>query len=262
MIILNIYYGTLILLAGLCVGSFLNVCIHRLPLKKSILKSPSTCPNCGKFLKPQDLFPVFSYIFLMGKCRLCKKKISLIYPTVELANGFIWVLLFVKFGLSIELIATAFISSILLVMFVIDLKHRIIPDQLVFVGIIGGVLTGIVNYFIPLSIYRTHFWWEPLAGAFSASGVLFIVALLGILIYKSDEVMGFGDVLIYIPVGLFLGLKFAILSLLIAVVLAGLFSALFLIFKLLTRKSTIPFGPFIAFSAIIVIFFGNTILSL
>jgi leader peptidase (prepilin peptidase)/N-methyltransferase len=260
MIILNIYYGTLILLAGLCVGSFLNVCIYRLPINKSIINPPSSCPSCGVFLRPQDLFPVLSYIFLLGKCRYCKKKVSILYPIIELVNGLLWVLLFVRFGISIELLASAYITSIMLVMFVIDVQHRVIPDQLVVVGIVGGVLVGVANYFFPLSLYRVNTWWEPFAGALSASGVLFIVAILGLLIYKSDDVMGMGDVLIYIPIGLFLGLRFSILSLLIAVISAGIFSAILIIFKILTRKSTIPFGPFIAVSAIIVLLFGNTIL--
>ena len=177
----------MIILAGLSVGSFLNVCIYRLPLEKSVISPPSACPNCGTRLKPIDLIPVLSYIFLQGKCRYCNVKFSFIYPLIEFINAFIWVLLFLKFQLSPEFFATSFLASILLAMFVIDLQHKIIPDELVVAGIIGGAITGIYNFFNPMSIYYSNDWWQPLFGAFSSSIILLIVFIIGIIIIKTGS---------------------------------------------------------------------------
>ena len=118
-------------LTGLCVGSFLNVCIYRIPLEQSIIDPPSGCPGCRKKLQPIDLIPVLSYLILKGKCRYCKEPISIRYPVVELITGTIWLIIYSTYGLSVETAALLYLYSVLIAVAFIDLKHMIIPDGLV-----------------------------------------------------------------------------------------------------------------------------------
>ena len=131
------FIGIFIFLAGLCAGSFLNVCIYRIPLEKSVVFPPSSCPACGNRLKAVDMIPVLSYIGLKGKCRSCKAPISAQYPIVELLTGILWVLVYLRYGLSFEALALTFFFSLLIPVFFIDFSQLIIPDELVITGLIG-----------------------------------------------------------------------------------------------------------------------------
>src|SRR4030042_5838837 len=134
---MNTGAGILVFILGLAIGSFLNVCIYRLPLKKSILFPSSFCPRCGNKIKFYDNIPLLSYILLRGKCRHCHQKISLISPAVELLHGLLFLLLFFKYGLSWDFAAKAILFSSLVVIFFIDSKYQIIPDVITLPGIIA-----------------------------------------------------------------------------------------------------------------------------
>ncbi|NLM75080.1 MAG: prepilin peptidase [Clostridiaceae bacterium] len=253
----KLLFAILAFITGLCVGSFLNVCIYRIPREISIIFPPSECPNCRKKIKVTDLIPVISYMILRGKCRKCKNPISILYPVVELITGLLWLLAFLKFGFTFETVAAIFLITLLIPVAFIDLEFMIIPNGLVITGLIGG--TGVFLFhalYRPVIFFDLPLWYAPLIGMISASGILFIFALVTYFIYKNDGGMGMGDVKIFLPIGLILGARLALLSLFISFMIAGVLSAILLILKKLNRKSAIPFGPFIVIATILIIFTG------
>lgn len=259
---LHIVIGIFIFLSGTCVGSFLNVCIFRIPANKSIVFPPSECPDCHTKLRPIDLIPILSYILLKGKCRYCKNPISFQYPLVEFLTGTVWLLTYIKYGFSIETAALLFLYTLLIPVTFIDLKYMIIPNGLVITGLMGGIALSVYHIFVsPFSLYKSTSWYAPFIGMVSASGILFLIAFIGFIIYKNDGAMGMGDVKLFIPIGMILGWKLALLTLFLAVILGGITSIVLLILKIKERKSAIPFGPFIAIATYITGFFGNQILN-
>jgi leader peptidase (prepilin peptidase)/N-methyltransferase len=251
-----IFPGLVIFLLGLVIGSFLNVCIYRIPEGKSIIAPPSHCPKCGTRLKPPDLIPVIGYLLLKGRCRYCRVKISPRYAVVEMLTGFIFLAVYLKYSISVDLAAFLYLMAILTAMFFIDLDHKIIPDELVIAGLAGGFATALYNAFRPLEIYGDTDWWNPLLGLLPGSGILLLIALAGVLIYRTDEAMGMGDVKIFAPIGLFLGWRMCALALLLSILLGGLISLALMISGRKKRKDTIPFGPFIVIGTFITILWG------
>ncbi len=249
--------GVIVFLFGLTIGSFTNVLIYRIPLGKSIVFPPSACTSCGDRLTALDLVPVFSYIFLKGRCRHCGAPVSRRYPMVELLTALLFTVLYIKYGVTVPFIAFAFLMTLLVAVFFIDLDHRIIPDELVIAGIIGGVALFIYNCITPLPvIYGDSKWWTPIAGFFSGSLFLLLVAVIGLLIYKTGDAMGIGDVKLMAPIGIFLGWKLCLTGLLLAVILAGGVSFVLMITKKKKGKDAIPFGPFLVTGAFIAIIWG------
>ena len=188
-------------------------------------------------------------------------RFSLSSLLVQLVVGVIFVLIYNKYGITAEFIFFIYIMLILLIMFFIDLRTKTIPNELVIIGVLGGLIAFIYNIFIPLKVYPTSNWWEPLIGILPGSGILLAIAILGAIIYKSDDVMGMGDVKIFLPIGLILGFRLAVMSLIFSVFIGG-FAGLFLIITgLKNRKSQIPFGPFIVSGTFLAILFGHEIIS-
>lgn len=252
------FIGILVFLVGMCIGSFLNVCIYRIPQEKSVVSPPSSCPGCGEKLKAIDLIPVLSFILLKGKCRNCNARISLQYPLVELLTGILWLFVYMRYGLTIETIALLYLFSVLILVAFIDLAHYIIPDSLVLAGLLGGILVYIYHLTVrPVAFYRSDNWYDPLLGMVSASGILFIVAFIGLLIYGNDGAMGMGDVKIFLPIGLFFGWKLALVTLFLSIFIAGIVCIFLLLFRIVERKSIIPFGPFIVLGTIIIGLFND-----
>lgn len=248
-------------LVGIVIGSFLNVCIYRIPKGESIVYPPSHCGSCGRRLKALDLVPVFSWLFLKGKCRSCGSKISPRYAVVELLTGLIFVLLYNTYGISVDFLASAFIMSILMAVFFIDIDHRIIPDELVLTGLIAGVIFIIYNAFFPMKIYGEGAkWWDPIVGMFAGSLTLLIVGIIGMMIYKTDDAMGGGDIKIFAPIGIFLGWKMTFVALLLSIFIGGIISLILIVIRIKGRKSTIPFGPFIVMGTLITYIYGWDIL--
>lgn len=251
-----VFYYFLTAVVGLLIGSFLNVCIYRIPNNKSIVKPSSQCMNCKERLTALDLVPVLSFLFLRGKCRHCGVKISPRYAIVEMLTALTFVLLLHRFGLSVDFFASAYLMSILIVVFFVDLDHMIIPDRLVIAGLIGGVPLFIYNIFKPVQIYGDRNWWTPLLGILVGFGMLLLVAVIGIAIYKTDEAMGGGDIKIFAPIGIFLGLKMTFVAFFVSVVIAGFVGIILVIAKIKDRKGTFPFGPFIVLGTFITYLYG------
>ena len=257
---MNVYLCGLVFIFGLIIGSFLNVCIFRIPREESIVFPPSHCTSCGKGLGFFDLIPVLSYFFIKGKCRNCGEKISLRYPVIELVTGVVFASLFLKYQLSVEFIAAAYLMAVLIIVFFIDLDHRIIPHGLTISGLVGGLVLLIYSFIHQGGLFQNSRWLDHLLGLLPGSGILFLVAILGLVIYKSDEAMGMGDVYIFAPIGLFLGWRLCVLNLLLSVFLAGFISTILIVLKIKKRKDTIPFGPFIVIGTYIALMWGNGLL--
>ena len=250
----------LVTIIGLVIGSFLNVCIYRIPRKESIVFPSSHCPACGRQLTFFDLIPIVSYIFLLGRCRSCQAKISARYPLVELLTGIVFLFLYLKYGYSITFMFITIMMAVMIVVFFIDLDHLIIPDKLVIFASIIASLMVVYNFFTPLAVYGDSSWWNPLLGALIGSGSLLLVALLGSVLFKTDEAMGGGDIKLMFPVGLVLGWRLTLLTLFLAIMIAGLYGLILLALKKTSRKSSIPFGPFIVLAFLIASIWGYQII--
>ena len=247
----------IIFIFGLVIGSFINVLIYRIPQGKSIVSPPSACRSCGSRLALQDLIPVLSYVLLGGKCRHCAERISARYPLVELITAVIFITLFYKFGLTAPFFAFAYLMAILIAIFFIDIDHRIIPNGLVLAGLAGGFAVFVYNCIRPMpEVFADTKWWTPLAGLLPGSAFLLIVAIVGSLLYKTDDAMGMGDVKLMAPVGMFLGWRLCLIALFISVILGGVLSLLLMLTGIKKRKDTVAFGPFIVAGTFTTIMWG------
>lgn len=229
---------------GTVVGSFLNVLIYRLPRKLEITFSRSFCPECGHKLGFFDLIPIFSYIFLKGKCRYCGSKISIIYPFVELITGIIFVISFIYYGFSLYYLKFIIFFSVLFVISIIDFKTMEIEDEPLYFGLFFGIVFLLIekNYI------------QTLYGVIIPAIVFFLIIVL------SKGGMGGGDFKLSFLFGLYLGFP-KIIPWFFLSFLIGFFPAIFmLITKRANRKTPLPFGPFMSISGIIVFLFGNQII--
>mgnify|MGYP003585162440 CR=1 FL=1 len=232
---------------GLVIGSFLNVCIYRLPLHQSIVTPPSHCFHCQTRLKPWDLVPIFSYLQLRGRCRYCGATVSPRYALIELLTGLVFVWAYIVLGLAPQLAGALLLSSFLIVITFVDYDHQLILDK-VLVWMAGA---GVA---INLSAGQTSVL-DILAGAALGGGVLLIIAVV------SRGGMGGGDVKFLAVLGLWLGLKLTSLTLFLAFMLGGIGGTLLLLLKLKGRKDRIPFGPYIAVAAWLALLYGEQILA-
>lgn len=240
----------LILIIGLCIGSFLNVCIYRIPREESIAFPPSHCTSCGYELKAVDLIPIISYLFLKGKCRKCGEKISIKYPLVELLNGVLYLLIFLRFGLSLSFVFYSLLTSLLIVISYIDLDSKYIYSSTTILGVVLAAIYIVVGlYTKDISISN-----NVLGGAIGY-GIIYLIVVI-------TKGMGQGDAEVAGVCGLFIGIKGILVCLFIAVVLGGLVAAIILIFKLKEKKSEIAFSPYISIGSIVYILLGKEILSL
>jgi leader peptidase (prepilin peptidase)/N-methyltransferase len=238
----------LILIFGLVVGSFVNVCIYRIPRKISLLKPSSYCPSCVNSIKPWHNIPVFSFLFLRGRCAYCGAKISLRYPFVELLNGIFYLLAYLKFGLNPSLpFVLIFISALIVISF-IDFDFQIIPDQIS----IPLIFLGLILSFLPHnSLNLTQHIKDSLIGIGVGGGSLLVVSLI------SRGGMGGGDIKLNSAVGAFLGWKAALLTIFIGSFI-GSIVGIIMLKKTGNRK--IPFGPFLSLGALTCLFLGEKIL--
>jgi leader peptidase (prepilin peptidase) / N-methyltransferase len=263
-----------VFILGLVIGSFLNALLYRTEVQQelrpishdrrkvgvTVLKGRSFCPNCGHQLVWQDLFPVISFLLLQGKCRYCKKPISWQYPLVELATAFLFVVLFwsvknllsASFPQGLELLYLWVIGSLLLLIFVYDLKHFLIPDT-----------------FVRLSLFVIAAW--RLYEAFSVGQELvpFILASLGsagfflaIFLLSKGKAMGFGDVKLALVLGLFLGWPNILVALFVAFVLGALVGLVLIAAKRKGMKSEVPFGPFLIVGTLAAFLWGQELVNL
>lgn len=241
-----------VFLFGAAVGSFLNVCIYRLPRNQSIVFPPSACPDCGSRIAPYDNIPILSFLLLRGKCRSCAGRISWKYPTVELMNGLLTLALFLKFRFSPTFFVLFLFCSALVVITFIDLEHQIIPDSISLPGILVGFASSFILPWLS--------WKSSLIGIVAGGGSLLIVAY-GYQLLTKKEGMGGGDIKLLAMMGAFLGWR-SIPFIIFTSSLAG--SVVGITLMLVRKKDSqlpIPFGPFLAFGALLFIFFGREIVT-
>ncbi|MBS3919027.1 MAG: prepilin peptidase [Deltaproteobacteria bacterium] len=237
---------------GLMIGSFLNVCIHRLPKEESIVKPGSHCPKCQTPIRYYDNIPVLSYLILGGKCRYCQVSISIQYPIVEAITALSSFFLFITFGVSLSFIYYFSFVAALIAITVIDLYHQIIPDVISLPGIVIGLLGSLV---IPQITF-----WSSLIGVLSGGGSLFLVATVYQWLFKREG-MGGGDVKLLAMIGAFLGWKAVILTILLSSFIGSIIGITVMLIKGKDFKYAIPFGPFLALGAVISLFFGENLIS-
>jgi len=246
-------FSLFIFILGLLIGSFLNVVICRLESKEPILFSRSRCPKCGALLKWPDLIPLLSFILTRGKCRYCHKKISLQYPLVELATGLLFLLIFNQFSIFnfINLFYYLLITCLLLVIFVYDLKHYLIPDKIIYPAIIICLL----NLGAQLPFWESYSQiYNPLLSAIFASGFF-----LSLVLVSRGKWLGLGDVKLAVLMGLVLGWPNILLALFLAFMSGAIVGLSLIAAGKKTIKSQIPFGPFLAGATILVILYGQNI---
>lgn len=231
----------LFLIYGLVFGSFYNVVIYRLPNGKSLIKPPSTCGYCGHRLRPIELIPVLSYLMQGGKCRECNTKFSMRYAVVELLTGVLFLVTYIKFGLTVETFRIFFLGSMCIIISFIDYDLQIIPDQLNLTIFLVGV--------VYLLAIQPMTYANASLGFLAGGGILFLIALVG--------PMGGGDIKYMAAICVWLGLGYTLMTLLISFIVGGFLSLILLLLRLVDRKTAIPFGPFLCIATLIVLFFGN-----
>lgn len=232
---------------GLCIGSFLNVCIYRLPASKSISHPRSSCTSCNELIPFYDNIPVLSYLLLRGRCRFCREPISLRYPVIELLTGMFALITFLKYGLSLEaLIYFIYIAALLVITF-IDIDHQIIPDVI--------SLPGIPLFFFASFGLSQINYLDSLIGILVGGGSLFVVAWTYSLITKKEG-MGGGDIKLLAMIGAVIGWKGVLFTIFVASAIGTLSGLLVMLKSRKGMKLKIPFGPFLAIGGIAYIFFG------
>ncbi len=233
-------------LLGLIVGSFLNVCIYRLPRRESIVFPASHCPTCGARIRPWDNVPVLAWLWLRGRCRDCHAAISWRYPLVEAVNGVAYGVIVARYGVSWEALAVAAFVSALLVITLIDLDYQIIPDRISLPGIPLAWLTAVG--------LGSLTWFDATLGAVLPAALFLAVFFL------SRGGMGLGDVKLVAMIGAFLGWQLALLTILAAAISGSLVGVAMMLFQGKGRKTAVPFGPFLSLGAVVSLAWGPRIL--
>lgn len=236
--------AVLIFLFGLAVGSFLNVLIYRLPRTIPFVRGRSFCPHCKSSLRAADLVPLFSFLFLRGRCRYCRAPISWRYPLVELLSGTGLALLFISFDLTLLFCQWGILYLLLLPLFFIDLERQLLPDIITLPGVALGLAFnwGVGN------------WIAPLLGAAIGGGFFLLIALL----WKGG--MGGGDVKLALMVGAFIGYPLVLPWLLLSFIIGAMGGIVGMVAFKLKGKSAIPFGPYMATAAILTVYWGQALI--
>jgi leader peptidase (prepilin peptidase)/N-methyltransferase len=241
---------------GTVVASFLNVCCDRLPVGESLVYyPPSHCPACQRRLGAKDLIPVFSYLWLRGRCRYCQAPIPRRILGVEVGTGVLFGLAYWHYGLSLELLVTLVYSCIFIVLLVIDLEHQLILNKVVYPAMVLALLLSILfSFFLPPL--------EIVPGILEAAiggGVGLVLFLIPALVYPGG--IGWGDVKMAALIGLVTGFPLTLVALLLAVILGALVAGLLLALKIKKRKEAIPFGPFLSLATLVTLLWGSNILT-
>lgn len=255
---------------GSIMGSFLNVCVYRMPLGKSVVWPGSHCPNCEKRIPWYDNIPFISYILLGGKCRFCQQRISPKYIIIELLTAILFVLLFERYKLSYDFFFYLVLVCSLIVAAFIDIKHRIIPDEISIGGIfLGFILNAIRGFNLKPLAYNPKPVLDSFLGIIIGGAIIYLTGLLFDLVYfkllkrppiqGETESMGGGDVKLLAMIGAFLGWQRAILVFFIAPVFGAVVGIINLIIK---KDHTIPYGPFLSIGALVSIFWLDKIIDL
>jgi leader peptidase (prepilin peptidase) / N-methyltransferase len=265
--------GTAAFMFGLAIGSFLNVCIVRIPERKSVVLPASACPKCGSPIRPDDNIPVLSYLRLGGKCRKCKARISLMYPLVELLTGLLFFACYRAFGLTPEAVKWAAFSALTIVLVLTDLRERILPDAVNYTGL--GIGLTISLFTQPSDgtaqwIANRIFAFPPPAPALSFADALLGAGLGSALLWlvaeayfrlRRREGMGLGDVKMMLMAGAFLGAKRTLLTIFAGSVLGSVLGLVFILTRRKRSDYELPFGSFLGMAALLVVFFGTPVVN-
>lgn len=243
---MNIAYTIIFFIFGLVLGSFYNVVGLRIPKKESIVTPPSHCTACQKRLQPIDLVPIFSYIFLGGKCRQCGTKISPLYMITEFVTGVLFAFSYWQLGFTAELAVALLFISLLIIINVSDIAYMLIPDK-------------ILLFFLPLLIAGRICsplspWWDSIVGAAVGFSMLYLVAVV------SKGGMGGGDIKLFFLIGIVLGTVNSLLTLFLASFIGLIVGLIILKARGQGRKTPVPFGPSISVAAVIVYFYGDALI--
>lgn len=233
-------------LLGLLVGSFLNVVIYRVPLRESIVWPASRCPKCGAKISPLDNIPLISYVLLRGKCRRCGVGISTRYPAVEALTGLLFGAAAYRFGLGVELTGALVLIAVLVALAGIDLEHRLLPNIIVGPAALAGLALSVLA--APAA------WWVYVLSAVAVAGGLLGLAL----VYPGG--MGMGDVKMGGMLGAFLG-PYAALAVFVGALVGAIVGGVLIAAGKMRRRSAMPFGVFLAFGGVLVLFVGPALWS-
>ncbi|MFQ5848823.1 MAG: prepilin peptidase [Candidatus Methylomirabilales bacterium] len=246
---------------GLVIGSFCNVCIHRIPEGESIVIPGSRCPNCRTAIRAYDNIPLLSFLLLKGQCRSCGHRISWQYPVVELLTGILFAVTVVRFGLTWHTaILWAFVAALVIVTF-IDLEHQIVPDVITLPGITIGLIWSVLTALLVIGGPPTPVSFSPpapleaLLGTVVGGGILYLVAVL------SRGGMGGGDIKLTAMVGALLGWQEVLLTIFLGTLTGSVIALLLLASGRKGRKDPMPFGPFLALGAILALFWGDELIA-
>lgn len=248
---MKVLVGLFVFFFGTVIGSFLNVCIYRIPRKISIVFPSSFCPNCNNPVPPQYNIPIFGYIMLFGKCKFCGEKISVRYPFVEFITGLAAFFCFISFSPLSAVIYFCFISTLIVITF-IDIDFQIIPDLLSLPGIVIG---GVISYFV----FGRSFL-EIVVATVTGGGIFYVIGKSYELIAKREG-LGGGDVKLMAFFGAFLGLKSIPFIVLVSSLSGTILGIYLMLVKGKDTKFAIPFGPFLSGAAVLYVFLGEWIIS-
>jgi leader peptidase (prepilin peptidase)/N-methyltransferase len=240
---------TIVALVGLAIGSFLNVVIHRLPRRESLVSPGSRCPSCGYELRALDNLPVLSYVILGGRCRKCRTRISVRYPVVELVTAALFVVHYFVFGWTPLLAVRSVFAAAMVALFVIDLEHRLLPDAITLPGIVAGLLA---SAFLPPGFL------DALIGMLVGGGVLWGIGE-AYYRYAGEEGMGGGDVKMLAMVGAFLGWQQVVITLVFSSIAGAVIGLIVLAVKRGGMKYALPYGTFLAIAALVASLCGDQI---
>ena len=259
-----------IFLFGLCLGSFLNVCIQRLPKGESVVRPRSRCPRCGQAIAAYDNIPLVSYALLGGRCRRCRARISPVYPLVEALTGATLLVAYWRFGLTPAGLKAALLAAAMIVLFFTDLRARLLPDRVTFPGLAAGFLFA---FWVPVEDGTAALllrWLgsappplvvsvaDALLGALLGAGLLFGLGEVWYRLRKV-EAMGLGDVKMMAMVGLFLGVKLTVLTLLAGSLAGSLVGGAFILLARKGAQYELPLGSFLALGALLAVFWGRAL---
>lgn len=248
------FLGIIITVLGLFIGSFLNVVIYRYPKNKSVIFPHSHCPICKNKLKWYHNIPLFSFLFLKGKCAFCQEKISFRYPLVELLTGILFLLSFLSAGLSYTLIFYLIFVAMGVIIAFIDYDEKLIPDLFLLIILINGFL-----YFLYNVIFISGYdYWKHIIGFFAGFLPLYLIRFVASKIYKR-EALGLGDIKYMSVVGFFLGWQKVILIILIASLLSSIVEITLISLKKKKKNEEFAFGPYLVLGSIIAMLYGNII---
>lgn len=245
----------ILMIMGMIIGSFLNVCIYRIPKKESIIYPSSHCTTCHHPLKAYDLIPIISYVFLGGKCRYCKDPISIRYPIIEIVSGILWGVMGYHFGFSLKVLLAIAMGTILLVLTMIDWDTFTLPTTIIITGtVIGIVLQGM----LALEKQDSSTLFLSLAGGLVGYGSFWLIFTLAEKAFHK-EALGFGDVRLLGMIGIYVGVQGVFLT----IFFSSFIGMIYGIAKCIKQKQSnpFPFGPFLSIAAIIVFLYGQEIVN-